>query len=421
MTTKKERGVKKFWHTLGPGLTTGAADDDPSGIVTYSQAGAKFGSELIWLAPLTFPLMAVVQEMCARIGLVTGRGLAANIRAYFPPSLLYLTTILLLCANVFNLGADLGAIAAALQLIVPTLPVPPTLIAVTFGILAIELIVSYTRFAHYLKYLTLALFAYVIAAFFTNIAWRDVLVNAVVPSMPLTKDAFVVIAAVLGTTISPYLFFWQTSQEVEEEIIHHVPTATISRRAMSRMRFDVWWGMFFSNLVMFFIIAVSSATLFSGGITDINTAKEAALALRPLAGDFAYYLFALGIIGTGLLAIPILAGSASFALAETCKWRDGFHNSFKRARAFYLALIIAMGLGLLLNFVGLDPVKALLYSALGNAIAAPMVLACVVLVSSNKKIMGAHANSRVVTVAGIITTLLLAVAGIVAITSLLLD
>lgn len=421
---KQLKRAGEYWHSLGPGLTTGAADDDPSGIATYSQAGAKYGSQLLWLAPFTFPLMAIVQEMCARIGLVTGQGLAANIRHHYPRSVLYLCTTLLFAANTLNIGANLGAMASGVQLLAPNLPFAALVIGFASFSLVLQIFTSYANYSKYLKYLSLALFSYIFSALSINLNWQEIWYNALIPTLKFSKDQLFLVAAVLGTTISPYLFFWQTSQEVEEEILKGETTIQerqlqVTPKAIGHMRFDVWTGMLFSNVVMFFIIAASGAALYTQGITDITSAAQAALALRPFAGNFAYLLFTLGIIGTGLLSIPVLAGSASYALSESFGWKYGLYRKLKQAYAFYGVLMLAMILGLLLNFVNLDPIKALIYSAVGNAIVSPVVLLLIVGLSRNKKIMGNYANRPLVSWLGWLVTAIMAISSIAALASLL--
>ncbi len=415
--------AKEYWNNLGPGLTTGASDDDPSGIATYSQTGAQYGFQLIWLSLFTFPLMAVVQEMCARIGMVSGRGLAANIRTHYSKTLLYIATFFLVAANVFNIGADLGAMAQGAQLLLPSLNF--ALLVVAFGVISLllQIFTTYARYAKYLKYLALVLLSYVVSALFIHINWGVVLHHTLVPAFVFSRGQIFLICAILGTTISPYLFFWQTSQEVEEEILKGEDTViarqqAIHPKAIRSMRTDVWTGMFFSNVVMFFIIAACAATLFTHNITNIATAADAALALRPFAGDFSFVLFAIGILGTGLLAIPVLAGSASYAVSESMGWKFGLYRKLKNAYAFYGVIIIAMVVGIGLNFIGLDPIKALIYSAVGNGLVAPIILFFIVQLSSNKEVMGKHANKPYITWIGWIVVVLMAVAGIAAIASL---
>ncbi len=415
--------AKEYWHTLGPGLTTGAADDDPSGIATYSQTGAQYGFQLLWLAGFTFPLMAVVQEMCARMGLVTGRGLAANIRLHYPKWVLYLCTSLLFFANTLNIGADLGAMAKATQLLVPALGFG--LLVAFFGLIGalLQIYSSYERYAKYLKYLAMILLSYVLSALMVKLDWAEVMKHAVLPALTFSKDQIILICGILGTTISPYLFFWQTSQEVEEEILEGKTTVKLrqsetSDQEVKNMRTDVWSGMFFSNIVMFFIIAACAATLFASGVTNIASAADAAAALRPIAGDNAYFLFALGIIGTGMLAIPVLAGSSSYALAESFRWKLGLYRKLKEAYAFYGVIIISTIIGIILNFVGLDPMKVLIYSAVINGIISPVVLLLIVKISSDKKVMGKRANHPIIKAIGWITVILMSIVGAAAIISI---
>lgn len=421
-----QSSVKKagaYWNTLGPGLTTGAADDDPSGITTYSQTGATYGFQLLWLSLFTFPLMSVVQEMCARIGLVTGRGLAGNIRIHFPRWVLYFSTALLFVANTLNIGANLGAMAKATQLLLPQLSFTWLLVAFTVVSLGLQIFTSYEKYARYLKYLALILISYIFSAVSIDIDWGKVLTSTVIPSITFSRDQIILICAILGTTISPYLFFWQTSQEVEEEILQGKTTVKLRQEEtpkdeINKMRIDVWTGMFISNLVMFFIIAACAATLNVAGITNITSAEQAAQALRPIAGDRAYLLFALGIIGTGMLAVPILAGSASYALSESFGWKHGLYRKLRQAYSFYGVIIISMLIGLGINLIGFDPIKALIYSAVANGLVAPVILVLIVLISSNKKLMGDHVNSFLASSLGWIITGVMFVAGSATIYSL---
>lgn len=445
-----EQGMEEYWHILGPGLTTGASDDDPSGIATYSQTGAVYGFGLIWMSLFTFPLMSVVQEMCARIGLVTGQGLAANIRRYYSKPVLYTCTVLLLLANIFNIGANLGAMAEALRLLAPAIPFG--LLVVFFGVtsLLLQIYTSYEEYAKYLKYLALVLLAYVVSALMVSMNWSEVLHSTFVPSFVWSKDLIIMMCAILGTTISPYLFFWQTSQEVEEKILkkksdetraddeydHTQPAqgsdvliakmevrsyssltrihrdVPLTKKDITNMRVDVWTGMFISNLVMFFIIASCAATLHAAGLTGIQTAGDAAEALRPFAGDFAFVLFALGIIGTGMLAIPVLAGSAAYAVSESFGWKFGLYRKLKEAYAFYGVIALATVVGIALNFIGLDPIKALIYSAVGNGLVAPVILFLIVSMSSRSDIMGDKKNGVVSRTFGWITVGLMVVAAL---------
>jgi len=424
--SKKHLGqARQYWKSLGPGLTTGAADDDPSGITTYSQAGAQYGFNFLWLAGFTFPLMSVVQEMCARIGLVTGRGLAASIRQYFPKWVLYTATLLLFAANTLNIGADLGAMAKATQLLVPHISFTTLILGFTVITLALQIFTTYEKYARYLKWLALVLLSYVFSALTININWGEALQKAVIPTIAFSKDQIFLITAVLGTTISPYLFFWQTSQEVEEQILGGKTTLKLRQeettpQEVKNMRTDVWSGMFLSNLVMFFIIAATAATLNAHGITNITTAAQAAEALRPIAGERTYLLFALGIIGTGMLAVPILAGSASYAISESFGWKFGLYRKLREANAFYGVIIISTAIGLAINFLGLDPIKALIYSAVANGLIAPVILGLIVLLSCNAKIMGRWTNGKITKFIGWLIVGLMTLAGAATIISLFL-
>ncbi len=443
-----EKKAKNFWRMLGPGLTTGASDDDPSGIATYSQTGAQYSFKLIWLSLFTFPLMATVQEMCARIGMITGQGLAANIRQYHSRTAIYICTFLLLAANIFNIGADFGAMTKALQLIFPYFPFGPTVIFFGVSGLLMQIFMSYGKYARYLKYLALVLLSYVITAFFVQIDWSAVLYYTVVPHFDFTKDQILLVCGILGTTISPYLFFWQTSQEIEEKQLAQrildlqnnqnvqtletvpltdpsfvsvvtEPLMTISTpEDIKKMRVDIWMGMFISNAAMFFIIAVCSATLFSHGVTNIGTAADAAAALRPFAGDFAYLLFTIGIIGVGLLAVPVLAGSAAYAVSESFGWKFGLNRKLKEARAFYGVISLAVIVGIGLNFIGLDPIKALIYSAVLNGIVAPVILYFIVRLSSRKDVMGENRNKKLTNVVGWVTVVFMGVTALATIYAL---
>lgn len=417
------RKARDYWLMLGPGLTTGASDDDPSGIATYSQTGAQNGFGLLWLSLWTFPLMSIVQEMCARIGLVTGRGLAGNIRAFYSQRVLRFCTLLLFAANAFNIGADLGAMAKGVQLLNPQLNFSLLVIGFAIVSLLLQIFTPYVRYAKYLKWLALVLLSYVVSSILAHLHWGHALESTLVPHFTFNHQSLLIICAVLGTTISPYLFFWQTSQEVEEQILDGKTTLKERQSAttptdVKSMRIDVWSGMLLSNLVMFFIIAACGGILFPHGITNITSAAQAAEALRPFAGNATYFLFAIGIIGTGLLAIPVLAGSSSYAVAESLGWREGLYRGLNQAYAFYGIIIISMLVGLGLNFIGLDPIKALIYSAVANGLVSPFVLFFIVKISSNKKVMGHWRNHGFVTFMGWFTTALMTVAGIAAIVSL---
>ena len=414
---KPVKEMKEYWKILGPGFTTGAADDDPSGIATYSQIGASRGFSLIWLSLFSFPFMVTIQEMCARIGITTGVGLATNIKRHFSKKILYFCVVLLLFANIFNIGADLGAMAESTRLIFPDISFYLLVVFFALVSLALQIFIPYKKYSKYLKYLALILIAYIVSAFYVNIDWSTVFKHFVIPSVNFSKDEFILICAAFGTTISPYLFFWQTSQEVEEEIEKGEKTEEARRMLVTdtdikKMRIDVWSGMFLSNIVMFFIIATCAATLFSNGITNINTAADAAEALRPFAGDASFFLFTLGIIGVGLLAIPVLAGSASYALSEAMNWKVGLNKKLKQATSFYGVIIIAMTLGIFMNFIGLDPIKTLIYSAVLNGIISPVILYLIVKISSSEEVMGKYKNKKATNIIGWFAVLLLSLVSI---------
>ena len=415
--------AKEYWSTLGPGFTSGAADDDPSGIATYSQAGARYGFQLIWLTLFTYPFMSVVQEMCARIGLISGEGLAANIRRHYSTSALYGVTALLFAANVLNIAADLGAMAAATQLLLPGIRLESLVIAFALVSLLLQIFTTYASYARYLKYLALALLSYVAVALSLHLDWDEVLRHTLVPSITFSRDQIFLICAILGTTISPYLFFWQTSQEVEEGILRGEKTVRARRldastRTVRRMRIDVWSGMFFSNLMAFFIFAACAGTLYTSGVTNIVTADQAAAALAPF-GQFALLLFALGIVGTGLLAVPILAGSSAYAIAESMHWKYGLYRKLKQAYAFYGVIIVAMIIGVVANFLHLDPIRGLIWAAVANGLIAPIVLFFVVRLSGSKRVMGEYVNRPLVSGAGWTTIGVMALSGVAAIATLL--
>ncbi|MCX6733782.1 MAG: divalent metal cation transporter [Candidatus Peregrinibacteria bacterium] len=420
---KPFKAAEEYWETLGPGLTTGAADDDPSGIATYSQAGAQYGFQLLWLSLFTFPFMAIVQEMCARIGLVTGQGLAANIKKHYSRKVLLFCTALLFVANTLNIGADLGAMVEGIRLLFPQISFGVAMAAFVISMLLLQIYTTYARYSKYLKYLAFVLFSYVFSALAVKLNWSDALRHTVIPSMTFGKDQIILICGILGTTISPYLFFWQTSQEVEEEILKGEKTIkqrkdSVTPQEIRSLRIDVWSGMFFSNVVMFFIIAACGATLFVSGITTIGSAAQAAQALRPFAGESAYVLFALGIIGTGLLAIPVLAGSASYAIAESFGWKYGLYRKLKDAYAFYGVIIISMLIGTGMNFLHINPIKALLYSAVANGLVAPFILFFIVRISSNEKVMGKRVNGKIIAGLGWLITILMVIAGIATVWSI---
>ena len=417
--------LKKFLSYLGPGFITGASDDDPSGIATYSQTGAAFGYSQAWTALFSYPFMSVVQEMCGRIGMVTGKGLSGVIRHHYSAFVLYFAVLLLVIANTVNIGTDLGAMAASGQLLFG-IPFIVWLLGVTALTLLLEVFVSYKIYSKYLKFLTFSLFAYVVTVFVVKQDWSELFVSTVFPSFSLNKDYLMNIVAILGTTISPYLFFWQAGEEVEEEVAQSklrvmgrgVPK--ITNRDIRGMRIDTLVGMFFSNLVMFFIIATTASTLHANGIQNIETAPQAAEALRPLAGNLAYLLFAAGIIGTGLLAVPVLAGSASYALSEAFGWREGLYRRFTQAHGFYGIITIAILFGLMINFIQIPPFKMLYYTAILNGICAPPLMILIMRISSNQKIMGSNVNTRLSNVLGWTITAVMGLSAVVLLVSLVI-
>jgi len=410
--------IKKLFSVLGPGFITGASDDDPSGIATYSQTGALFGFAQAWTALFSFPLMVAIQEMCGRIGLVTGKGLAGVIRLHYPKKALYFTVFLLLFANTINIGADLGAMAASAQLVFGA-PFIYWLIGMVVFTLFLEIFISYKTYSKYLKYLAFALLSYIAAAFTIKLDLREVFASLIIPHIEFNKTYIFNIVAILGTTISPYLFFWQADEEVEEEVSHHklrrmgAGQPRITPKDISRLRLDTVIGMLFSNLVMFFIIVTTGATLFTHGITKINSASDAAAALKPLAGDYAFFLFALGIIATGLLALPILAGSASYAVSESFGWKEGLYQKFKKAHGFYGVITVATLVGLLINFIGIDPIVALYYTAIINGIIAPPLIIMILFIANNKKIMGERTNSPFLNVLGALTAFIMGLSAVI--------
>jgi len=409
--------LKNIWKKIGPGFITGAADDDPSGVATYSQTGSIFGYSQLWLALFTFPFMIVIQQMCGRIGMVTGKGLAGVIRANYSKPVLYFAVSLLVIANTINIGADLGAMAASAQMLLG-LPFLFWLCLMTGFIILLEVFVTYKTYSKILKYLALTLFAYVFTAFIVKLDWRIIVKNTVLPHIQFSKDYLLNIVAILGTTISPYLFFWQASQEVEEAIVDDkipdigVGTPAVSRENVADMNWDTIIGMFFSQAIMFFIIITTAATLHAKGITNIETASQAAEALRPVAGNLAYLLFAAGIIGTGLLAVPILAGSSAYAVAETAGLKAGLSKKPGRAPTFYGVIAISTLIGMSISLLGINPIKALYYAAAFNGIAAPALMVLVILIANNKDIMGKFVNKRISNIAGWVIVLVMTIAAI---------
>lgn len=407
--------IKEFFGSLGPGVVTGAADDDPSGISTYSVTGAMFGYAPLWTALFSFPLMAAVQLMCARLGLVSGRGLGGVLRRYYSRWILWGACVLLVVANVFNIGADLGGMADATSMVTGIASYFWTPLY-TVLIILLLFFSSYRTIARIFKWLTLVLFAYVVAAFLSDPDWHAVLSSTFIPHMQWSSAFLATFVAILGTTISPYLFFWEASQEVEIDISHGKRTVAQRKGATDRelrfVRTDVLTGMFFSNLVMYFIILTTASTLYAHGRFDITSAQEAAEALRPFGGNLTYLLFTLGIIGTGMLAVPVLAGSAAYAIAEAASWRGSLEDTPKIAPPFYSVVALAMVLGLALNYFGFNAVKMLFYSAVLNGVLAPPLIVMVILLTNNPRVMGTRVNSMLLKTLGWIAAVVMAAAAI---------
>lgn len=415
MTIQAERGshskkptFKKLLHLMGPGLITGASDNDPSGVATYSQAGAQFGFGLLWTMVFIYPFMAGIQEISARIGRVTGHGIAGNLRRYYPKWLTYTIAVLIVFTNTINLGADISAMGEALHLLNGA---PLFLGAVGFGILSLvlQITVPYTKYASILKWLTLTLFSYVATVFAVHVPWGEALKGTLLPNVSFKTEYLTTLIAILGTTISPYLFFWQASQEVEE--LETTPDAEPLKKApeqapeqLNRIRWDTYSGMAFSNIVAFFIILTAAATLHMQGKTDINSAAEAAEALRPIAGSFASLLFCIGIVGTGLLAVPVLAGSAAYALGEALKLPTGLEHKPLEAKGFYIILAVATLLGLGIALSPINSIDALFWSAVANGVIAPPIMIMMMLMTTNRRIMNQFAISRRLRILGWMAT-----------------
>jgi NRAMP (natural resistance-associated macrophage protein)-like metal ion transporter len=405
---------RNILSVLGPGLITGASDDDPSGIATYSQAGAQFGYSMTWLMLFTWPLMAAIQEISARIGRVTGKGIAANLREHYPVWLLRPIVTLLLIANFINLGADLGAMGDALRLLIGG-PRGFYVILFAAACTTLEIFSSYARYVKILKWMTLSLFAYVATALIVHVPWGEVAYDTLVPQMSWQTDYIIVIVAVLGTTISPYLFFWQSSEEAEDERVDPAARPLIerpeeARHEIRRIEVDTYVGMGLSNLVAFFIMVTTAATLHANGVTDVQTSEQAAEALRPIAGQFAFIIFALGILGTGLLAVPVLAGSSAYALAEAMGWRAGLGRAPNEAKQFYATIVGGTLIGVSINFVHIDPIKALFWSAVINGIVAVPVMVIMMIMAMQPKVMGQFTLPRPLWAVGWLSTAAMAVA-----------
>jgi Mn2+/Fe2+ NRAMP family transporter len=415
--------ARGFWervkeHPLarvGPGLITGAADDDPSGIATYSQAGAQFGLDMLWTMPLSFPLMSAVQSMCARIGRVTGQGLAANIKTAFPAAILRGVVLLLLIANTLNIAADVAAIGEVTELVTGFNRHLMTVIFV-LATLLLQMFVPYHRYVRFLKWLTLSLLAYAGVLFTVHVPWGQVALHTVWPSIAPNADTATMVVGVFGTTISPYLFFWQASEEVEDMQALHSKALKRNKvaagRELRRIKWDTWTGMFYSNVTAYFIILATAVTLHVAGITNIETAAQAAKALQPLAGNFAYILFAMGIFGVGLIGVPVLAGSGGYAMAEAMGWKSGLERTTRDARGFYAVIAVSVLLGMVIQYTPISPMKALFWSAVINGVVAVPLMAVIILLVSKKSVMGDYTASRTLVVLGWIATAVMGAAAV---------
>jgi NRAMP (natural resistance-associated macrophage protein)-like metal ion transporter len=406
--------ARRVLKIFGPGLVTGAADDDPSGIATYSSVGAQFGYGMLWTMPLIYPFMAVIQEISARLGRVTGRGIAGNIRDFYPAWMLYVIVLSLLFANIINIGADIGAMGAAVNLLVGG---PTLLYCLFFTIISVllEVYISYDTYSAALKWLTLSLFAYIGTIFVVQVDWTEALKGTFLPDISWKRESLAALVAVLGTTISPYLLFWQSAEEVEqmqnspgEEALKKAPRQAPEQ--FQRIKIDTYFGMAMSNLIAYFIILTTAVTLHAHGKTDIGTAAQAAEALRPIAGVFASLLFSLGVVGTGLLALPVLGGSAAYAVGEALGWPVGLERKAMQAKAFYAVLAVATLIGLALNFIKVDPIKALVWSAIINGIAAAPVMCFMMLLASNRAVMGKLSLPAYLKILGWAATAIMAIA-----------
>lgn len=418
--------IKGFFKLLGPGFITGASDDDPAGVATYSLTGSIFGFTQLWLVPFCLPLMIAVQDICGRIGIVSGKGLAGVMRKHYSKQLLYATIVLLLIANTINIGANLGAMAESAQLLLPPVPFAALLVLMTAVSLFMQVFIPYSTYVKYLKYLAFSLLAYILAALFVKPDWGEILYNTFVPHFTNSKEYILNIVAFLGTSISPYLFFWQASEEVEDEVAAHklrrmgagVPKVT--KRDLTNLNRDTIIGMFFSQLVAWFIVIATGATLYKGGVHNIASASEAAKALQPFAGNYAFILFSLGIISTGLLAVPVLAGSAAYAVSETFRWNEGLSQKLQRAKGFYGIIALSMLAGFIMNFIGLNAFQALYYSAVVNGIIAAPLLIAILFISNNKDIMGHKVNSLLLNIFCIITIFVMTAAAILLLSDIFL-
>jgi NRAMP (natural resistance-associated macrophage protein)-like metal ion transporter len=399
MTTKKRNRFIRLWKLIGPGLVTGASDDDPSGIATYSQAGAAYGLSTLWTAIVAFPLMASIQQMCARIGLVTSQGLTGTLKKHYPKPVLYIMLLFSFPAIVMNIGADIAGMGAVGNLLFPSIDAMFFSVFFTLMLLGLIIYLPYQRIASILKYLCIVMLVYFIVPFLYHQDIMEILQATFIPAIKFDKNFIAILVGILGTTISPYLFFWQASVEVEE-MKHKKKHLVVDKRIIHNMEQDVDFGMSFSGIIMYFIILTTGTVLFNGGIHQINTVEQAAIALKPLAGNLAYLLFAVGVIGTGLIAIPVLSGSLSYIFAETFGWEQGLDKKFHEAKGFYVIIAISLLLGLSMNYIGISPIDALIYTAILYGMTAPVLIAIILHISNNKTIMGKFVNKRKANIIG---------------------
>jgi NRAMP (natural resistance-associated macrophage protein)-like metal ion transporter len=392
--------IKKFWNKLGPGLVTGASDDDPSGIATYSQAGAAYGLSTLWTCIITIPLMAAIQNMCARIGLVTSNGLTGTLKKHYPKPILYIMLVFSFPAIIMNIGADIAGMGAVGNLLFPSIDASYFSVLFTLLMLGLIIYLPYQKIASILKYLCIVMLVYFLVPFLYKQDFVAIIKATLIPTIKLNKDFIAILVGILGTTISPYLFFWQASVEVEE-MKKRKKLLMVNKRIINDAEKDVDFGMGFSGLVMFFIILTTGTVLYNGGVRQIDTVEQAANALRPLAGNLAYLLFAIGVIGTGLIAIPVLSGSLSYIFTEAFGWEQGLDKKFHEAKGFYIIIALSLLLGLSLNYIGISPIKALIYTAVLYGITAPVLIAIILHISNNKAIMGKFVNNRRTNILGV--------------------
>jgi NRAMP (natural resistance-associated macrophage protein)-like metal ion transporter len=409
MKTSSKLG--RFWKLLGPGLVTGASDDDPSGIATYSQAGAKLGLATLWTAIIAFPLMAAIQQMCARIGIVTQQGLTGNLKKHYSKSILYLMLVFSFPAIILNIGADIAGMGAVGNLLFPSISENYFSVFFTFLLLGLIIYLPYQKIASILKYLCIVMLVYFVVPFLYKQDFLAILKATFIPTIEFNKDFIAILVGILGTTISPYLFFWQASVEVEE--MNDKKHLIVNKKIIREMEKDIDFGMSFSGFVMYFIILTTGTVLYSSGIHQIETVEQAAMALKPLAGDMAYLLFAIGIIGTGLIAIPVLSGSLSYIFTETFGWEKGLNKKFHEAKGFYFIIGLSLFLGLSLNYVGISPIDALIYTAILYGLTAPILIAIILHIANNKEVMGEHTNSLIVNILGVLAFIIMTTAAVV--------